>query len=88
MRYYMNIVTFIGLTAAVCTTIAYLPQVIRSWKTKKTDDLSLPMYSVLTAGIFFWLVYGYFLNDAPLMLANGVTFIFAAIILFLKIKHG
>ncbi|MGH9811215.1 MAG: SemiSWEET transporter, partial [Terriglobia bacterium] len=51
-------ITAIGLLAAFCTTVAFLPQVIQTWRTRSTKDLSLPMFSIFTTGIFLWLVYG------------------------------
>jgi len=80
--------TVIGLLAAVCTTIAFLPQAVKSLKTKQTKDISLPMYIIFTAGVLLWLVYGIIISDIPLILANGITFILAGMILALKIKHG
>jgi len=78
----------IGLIAAFCTTISFLPQVIHAFKTKSTKDISLPMYLTLTFGVLMWLIYGLFLQSLPIILANAVTFIFASAILVLKIKHG
>ena len=81
-------VTVIGLIAAALTTGSFLPQAIKTFKTKKTKDLSLPMYLALTIGVFLWFIYGLYLQSAPIILANAVSFIFTASILFLKIKHG
>ncbi|MFC2096585.1 SemiSWEET transporter [Bacteroidota bacterium] len=61
--------------------------IIKAIRTKQTNDLSLGMYTLLTTGIILWLVYGIMKNDLPIILANGVTFIFAVTILFLKIKY-
>ncbi|OIO20143.1 MAG: hypothetical protein CO029_03930 [Candidatus Magasanikbacteria bacterium CG_4_9_14_0_2_um_filter_41_10] len=83
----MNIVTIIGLLAATGTTISFLPQAIKTIKTKETKDLSVGMYVVLTTGVFLWLVYGIILNDIPLIAANAVTFIFTSTILILIIKY-
>lgn len=83
----MNIITILGLVAASCTTISFLPQAIKAIRTKHTKDLSLGMYTLLTTGILLWLIYGLFIHDLPIVLANGVTLIFAATILFLKIKY-
>ena len=83
----MNWVTIIGLLAATGTTISFLPQVIKSWKTHKTQDISLPMYIVLCTGVCLWLVYGFLIKDLPIVLANGITLILALSILFLKIKY-
>ena len=81
-------IEFIGLIAATCTTISFLPQVLHAFKTKSTKDLSLPMYITLTFGVAMWFIYGIFLHAMPIILANGITFILSLTILFLKIKHG
>jgi MtN3 and saliva related transmembrane protein len=81
-------VTLIGLAAAFCTTIAFLPQVIQTWRTRSTKDISLAMFLVFTTGIFLWLVYGVIIRDAPLIAANGITFVLAGTILYFKLRHG
>jgi MtN3 and saliva related transmembrane protein len=81
-------ITAIGLLAALCTTIAFLPQVIQTWRTRSTKDLSLPMFAIFTAGIFLWLVYGAIIRDVPLIAANGVTFLLSGTILYFKLRHG
>ncbi len=83
----MNLLTVLGLVAACCTTISFLPQAIKVIRTKHTNDLSLGMYTLLTTGIILWLIYGFFKNDLPIILANGITLIFAGTILILKIKY-
>ena len=84
----MDWTTLIGLVAAICTTSSFLPQVIKTLKSKKTGDISLLMYAILTMGLFLWLVYGFILSDVPLILANGISFSLAMSVLILKIKHG
>ena len=84
----MNWIIIIGLLAATCTTLSFLPQVIKIVKTKKTSDISLLMYVVLTTGILLWVMYGLLTIDLPIILANSITFILALIVLILKIKHG
>ena len=81
-------ITLIGLAAAFCTTIAFLPQVIQTWRTRSTKDISLAMFLVFTTGIFLWLVYGVIIRDVPLITANGITFVLSATILYLKLRHG
>jgi MtN3 and saliva related transmembrane protein len=78
---------YIGLMAAALTTAAFLPQVIKSWRTKKTKDVSLLMLIVFATGVLLWLIYGVILNDLPIMLANSVTFVLVMVLLFLKLKH-
>jgi len=84
----MDIVTILGLIAATMTTVSFLPQAIQTWKTKRTKDISLPMYATFTIGVFLWLIYGLFANSLPVIAANAVTLVLASCILFLKIKHG
>ena len=82
----MNLI-YLGLIAGILTTISFLPQVIKTFKTRKTDDISLLMYIILCVGTFLWLSYGFLKKDIPLILANLITFIFAFSILILKIKN-
>lgn len=83
----MNTFTIIGLVAATCTTISFLPQAIQIIKTKNTKDLSLAMYLLFTVGVFLWLVYGVMISDAPVIIANAITFLFTSTILMMKIKY-
>jgi MtN3 and saliva related transmembrane protein len=82
----MTWITILGLAAAAGTTISFLPQVIKTLKTKQTKDISLWMYIIFTTGVFLWLVYGFLIKDIPLIIANAITFAFAGIILILKIS--
>ena len=82
-----NYITTLGLIAGVLTTIAYLPQLIKTWKTKSAHDLSWSMLIVLCTGIILWLVYGFYIQNIPIIAANIVTFVFASMILVLKIMY-
>jgi MtN3 and saliva related transmembrane protein len=84
----MTFYTLIGLAAAFCTTIAFLPQVIKTWQTRSTGDLSLSMFLVFTTGIALWLVYGLAVHDLPLIIANPITFVLSGTILYFKLRHG
>ncbi|MDE0470454.1 MAG: SemiSWEET transporter [Ekhidna sp.] len=78
----------IGLLAAILTSTAFAPQAIKAIRTQNTEGLSLGMYLIFTVGIACWLIYGIYLNDLPIILANSVTLMFSMTILILKIKHG
>jgi|TARA_R110000751_G_scaffold74819_3_gene151121 MtN3 and saliva related transmembrane protein len=80
--------TILGLVAGSLTTLAFLPQVIRTWRTRSTADISLGMFLVLCTGIALWFVYGLINGDWPVIIANGLTFLLAAIILGFKLRHG
>ncbi|MEE9613977.1 MAG: SemiSWEET transporter [Thermodesulfobacteriota bacterium] len=80
--------TILGLVAAACTTASFLPQVGKTLKTRKTEDISLLMYAVLTVGIFLWLLYGFATKDLPIIVANTISLALAGTVLALKVKHG
>ena len=83
----MSITTIIGLLAAIATTSSFLPQAIKTIKTKKTSGISLKMYSIFSFGTLLWFIYGIMNNDWPIIIANGITLIFASVILAYKIKY-
>lgn len=83
----MNAVTILGLTAAFCTTFSFMPQAIKTIQTKNTSGISLYMYALFAIGTLLWLLYGILSNNLPVMIANGITFVFAAVILTYKIKY-
>ena len=83
----MNIVTIIGLLAAFGTTVSFLPQAIKTIQTKDTSGISLSMYALFTAGTLLWLIYGLLSGSLPVTIANGITFLFAGIILIYKIRY-
>jgi MtN3 and saliva related transmembrane protein len=83
----MDLINLIGTIAAVLTTIAFLPQAWRSWRTRNLSGVSLAMYSLFTIGVFLWLVYGILLGQWPIIVANAITFVLSCSILFLKIRH-
>lgn len=84
----MAFVTLVGMIAGVLTTVAFVPQVLRTWRTRSTADISLVMFLVYVMGIVLWLIYGLMLKDIPLITSNAVTLLFSGTILGLKLKHG
>jgi MtN3 and saliva related transmembrane protein len=83
----MNYITVLGLAAAVLTVIAFFPQLMKTWKTKSTKDISLGMFSAFCVGVLLWFVYGISISDLPVTIANLLTFIQALIILIFKLKY-
>ena len=83
----MDRITLLGLLAAACTTFAFFPQAYKIFKTKHTRDLSVPMYVIFSIGILLWLIYGIIINNLPIILANGITFILCIYILAMMVKH-
>ena len=80
----MTLTTWLGLAAAACTTLAYVPQVMKAWRSKSTSDISLGMFTLMITGIALWLIYGLLLSDLPLIAANAVTLCLVASILLLN----
>lgn len=82
----MDAVTGLGYLAGALTTIAFVPQLTRTWKTKSAEDISFGMLLTFTIGVLLWLIYGLLIRSPPVVLANVVTLILASAILALKIK--
>ena len=77
----------IGFIAAFLTTIAFVPQVYKVYKLNKTEDLSLITFTLFTTGVFLWLVYGFYLKNYPMILANAITFLLALYILIKIVRN-
>lgn len=84
----MDNVTVLGLVAGACTTASFLPQVIKTWKTKSAKDLSLWMFVVFCLGVLLWLIYGIIINSFPVIISNVLTLSMAGIILVFKLRFG
>jgi len=80
-------VSLIGSVAACCTTISFLPQLIRVYRLKSAHEISLTMFLVFSFGVFLWLLYGIFIRSFPVILANGFTLLLSLAILALKIRY-
>jgi len=76
-----------GLVAAFCTTTSFLPQAIKTIRSKDTSSISLFMYILFTFGTLMWLAYGLVSHNFPVVIANAVTSILSTIILCFKIMH-
>lgn len=81
-------VELIGSLAALITTLAWLPQILKILRERRTEDISLFTNAALATGIFLWLLYGLFIGSWPIIMANGVTFLFIATIIGLKLRYG
>ena len=85
---HFNYIDLFGFLAALLTTIAFLPQLYKTWKTKSADDVSLIMLLLFIIGLICWIIYGLKINSIPIILANIITFIFNFSILILKITYS
>lgn len=78
---------FLGYACGFCTTIAFLPQTIKSIRSRNVSGLSLSMYVIYCIGLIFWILYGVYLHSFQMILFNGITLLFNSIILYLIIAN-
>ena len=81
-------IDIIGSVAAFLTTIAFVPQVIKIWRSRSAADISLPMYVVFTLGVTLWLAYGVLLGALPIIIANCVTLLLSVSVVAMKLRWG
>ena len=84
---HFNHTDLFGFLAAFLTTIAFLPQLYKTWKTKSAEDVSLIMLILFITGLICWIIYGSKIHSIPILVANIITFIFNFSILILKITY-
>ncbi len=84
----MITIDWIGSIAASLTTISFIPQVWKVWRTRHTHDISLGMYALFTCGVALWLVYGLMLGSWPIIIANSITLLLAGAVLIMKLRFG
>ena len=83
----MSSVTLIGFAAGALTTLSFVPQAVKSYRTKRCDDLSAGMLLAFTSGVVLWLTYGLIVRSAPIITANAVTLALLAGIIIMKIRY-
>lgn len=76
----------LGLAAGSLTTLAFVPQVIKIWKTRHARDISLGMFSTFSLGVLLWLIYGIQIESWPVIIANALTLALSLVILVFKIR--
>jgi MtN3 and saliva related transmembrane protein len=81
-------IDLIGLAAGGLTTVSFVPQVLKIWRTKSGRDVSYGMFLLFSLGVLLWLVYGLMLNALPIIVANAVTLVLALGVLGLKYWYG
>ena len=80
-------VEWLGVAAGVLTTLSFVPQVLRTWRTKSSEDVSLGMLLAFNGGITLWLIYGILVRKPSIIFANGITLVLALTLLALKVKY-
>jgi MtN3 and saliva related transmembrane protein len=84
----MQFIDLIGYTAGILVIVSLIPQMLKSWKTKSTKDISLLRYLIYVLGIILWLVYAIMLNNGPMLFSNTIAILFAGSILWMKVRYG
>ena len=82
----MEITSIIGNIAATLTTMSFLPQAVKTIKSKDTGSLSFPMYLMFVLGVLLWLIYGTLNEQMPIIIGNLVTLLLAGIILMFMLR--
>jgi MtN3 and saliva related transmembrane protein len=83
----MPLIDIIGYLAAALTTFSFVPQALKTFRTRDVRGISLGMYSCFTTGVALWLVYGILMNAWPIVIANAVTISLAISILWMKLRY-
>ncbi len=78
----------IGFAAGFFTTVSFVPQITKIWKSKSAEDVSKKMFLAVAFGVSLWLVYGILLQQWPIIIWNSISLVLASTILFLKYKFG
>ena len=84
----MTNIDWLGTVAGILTTIAFLPQVLKVWRSRSARDISLGMYAIFATGVACWVVYGWLLWIWPVIIANVVTLILVAVVIAMKLRWG
>lgn len=82
----MTPIDILGLIAGCISGITFLPQVVKTWKTKSAADISLLMFTFATISVIMWLVYGIILGNIPIIFTNSMVLIFSVIMLYFKFR--
>lgn len=77
----------LGFLAGALTTASFIPQVLKTWRSRSTEDISLGMFSLFCAGLVLWTAYGAMLRSLPIVLWNSITLILAGTILIFKLRY-
>jgi len=83
----MELHNLIGTAAAGLTTFSFIPQVIKTFRSKDVSGISLGMYSIFAAGVALWLLYGILIWAWPIIMANAITLTLALAILWMKLRY-
>ena len=81
----MEAVNILGTLAGTLTTVAFVPQVLKTWRSRSAKDISTGMFLIFTMGVLMWLIYGLYIHSWPIIIANAITLVLASSILMMKV---
>lgn len=84
----MNAIEILGMSAGLISSITFLPQVIKTWKSKSAKDISLLMFTFATISVIMWLIYGILIKNNPIIFTNATILIFSATMLYFKVRYN
>lgn len=84
----MELIEVLGMVAGSISAITFLPQVIKTWRTKSAADISLLMFTFATISVLLWLVYGIVKQSIPIIYTNSLVLVFSLIMLYFKFRYG
>ncbi|RYE00854.1 MAG: hypothetical protein EOP50_03025 [Sphingobacteriales bacterium] len=84
----MELIEVLGMIAGSISAITFLPQVIKTWRTKSAADISLLMFTFATISVILWLVYGIVKKSVPIIYTNSMVLVFSLIMLYFKFRFG
>ncbi|GAB4093715.1 SemiSWEET family sugar transporter [Flaviaesturariibacter terrae] len=84
----MEFIEILGMIAGSISAITFLPQVIKTWRTKSAADISLLMFTFATISVILWLVYGIVKKSVPIIYTNSMVLVFSLIMLYFKVRFG
>jgi MtN3 and saliva related transmembrane protein len=80
-------IDLLGTAAGTLTTISFVPQVVKTWRSRSGGDISTGMFLLFSLGVLLWLIYGLWIEALPIVIANGITLLLALTILWLKYRY-
>lgn len=75
----------IGYVGSILSSITFIPQVYKSWKSKSVGDLSFTMVLIVVSSTIVWLTYGYLISSGPVLVANTVVLLLTLVLLYFKL---
>lgn len=87
MMFLRHATDWVGTVAASCTTVSFIPQLLRVWQRKSAKDISFGMFLLFSFGVLLWLIYGVLIGSRPVIAANGATLVLSVAILLMKLRY-